>query len=367
MLESPQMYRAVLAESRKVPVVGTVVAVIRYVTLCVRSVVLLPLGVLQYRRTGRTPQSAHQAMIWLFCATGGRMNDAVSRLIARRRPKVPLPKPVGVLGDLSESRGRMVVEKIRADGYAVFASVLGRETCDRLLEFAMRTPAVVRPMDNEATPPAPQTARFNPDRPLAVRYDYNPSDLLKNADVQALLADPTILAVAQEYLDCEPSADVLSMWWHTNFQDRPDAGAAQFFHFDMDRMKWLKIFIYLTDVAPDNGPHVFVRGSHRTGAIPNRFLYRGYQRINDDEVAAAYPKDDLLEFSAPRGTIILEDTRGLHKGAHVRGAPRLILQLQFSNSLFGTNYPPARLTEVIAPSLKALMATAPSIYRQYAS
>jgi len=49
-------------------------------------------------------------------------------------------------------------------------------------------------------------------------------------------------------------------------------------------------------------------------------------------------KFNMIEFLAPRGTVIAEDTRGLHKGRHVEEGDRLMLQLQFSNVLFGCSY-----------------------------
>ena len=133
----------------------------------------------------------------------------------------------------------------------------------------------------------------------------------------------------------------------------------------MDRIKWLKIFIYLTDVGQENGPHSFVRGTHRTGAIPLDVLRRGYVRLSDEDVSALYSENDILSFTAPRGSIIVEDTRGFHKGVNVLGDSRLMLQLQFSNSLFGTNYPKAQITQVIEPRLKLMLESFPSIYRQY--
>jgi hypothetical protein len=256
------------------------------------------------------------------------------------------------------------LDKLRNDGYIVLERALPAETCDRLVRFARKTPSQTRLMDGQADFGRSEVL-FDPERPTAVRYDYPADVLLDNPDVQSLLADQSILALVQDYLGAPPVADVLNMWWHTNYSERPDAQAAQFFHFDMDRIKWLKVFIYLTDVGPDNGPHSFVRGSHRTGGIPWSLLQRGYKRLTDRDVERCYAKDACREFSAPRGSIIIEDTRGLHKGAHVRAGPRLILQLQFSNGLFGAIYPQARISRVRDPSLQKMLARAPAIYRQY--
>ncbi|MEI6399325.1 MAG: phytanoyl-CoA dioxygenase, partial [Pseudomonadota bacterium] len=123
----------------------------------------------------------------------------------------------------------------------------------------------------------------------------------------------------------------------------PDKTAAQYFHFDMDRIKWLKFFIYITDVGPDNGPHSFIAKSHRSGGIPGELLQGFYKRLTDEEVFTHYGPKSRIEFTGVKGTIIAEDTRGLHKGKHVQSGDRLVFQLQYSNSLFGGEYSPVKL------------------------
>ena len=53
------------------------------------------------------------------------------------------------------------------------------------------------------------------------------------------------------------------MWWSSksNFNDPK---SAQEFHFDLDSIKWLKFFIYLTDVEANTGPHIYVKGTHNS-------------------------------------------------------------------------------------------------------
>lgn len=198
-----------------------------------------------------------------------------------------------------------------------------------------------------------------------MRYEFQEQDLINDSVVQTLIADMSFIAVAQAYLRCQPIIDVISMWWHTAFLERPDKDAAQFWHFDMDRIKWLKFFIYLTDVGPENGPHSFVSGSHRRGAIPDDLLSKGYARLTDEEVKRAYPEDRIIEFCGPRGTVIVEDTRGLHKGKHVERGDRLVLQIQFSNSLFGASYRPARFVGVQDDKLNDLRARYRRVYENY--
>jgi hypothetical protein len=312
-----------------------------------------------------TPAFAYYGMVGLFCLTGGRSNDFMSRLIGRLRPNYRLADRKGILGDLSDSARRTsLLGALRERGYCVLPGLLPPEVCDRLLQFGLTTPAKTRIMDNGAQKPA-RVPRYERESPGAVRYDFEPGDLLANRDVQNLLADASLISLAQDYLGARPVMDVLSMWWHTGYADAPDSHAAQFFHFDMDRPKWLKCFFYLTDVTPESGPHVYVAGSQRTGGIPSSFLERGYVRLSDEEVLAHYGADDIIKFVAPRGTVIIEDTRGLHKGAHVRAGDRLMLQIQFSNSLFGGSYPSARFTDITDETLKTRIAQFPDIYSAY--
>ena len=329
------------------------------------SLVILPIGLIAYAITGKTTPRTYQAFVWMFCATGGRSNRWLARLAGWRRPAAAPQHVAGVLGELTPESTARIVSSLHREGRVVFERALPPEVCDRLHAFACSTPAKVRPMDGQAAPKAPRTASFDGHRPEAVRYDYDPAVLLDNADVQELIADPTLLQVAQGYLGSEPVADVLSMWWHTNAHDKPDAEAAQYYHFDLDRIAWLKVFVYLTDVGPDNGPHSFVLGSHQPGAIPWSLLRKGYARLEDGEVEAMYGRERCLEMSAPRGSIIIEDTRGLHKGNAVRGAPRLILQLQLSNSLFGGAYPPARIAIVRSSALRKALAERPAVFRAF--
>jgi hypothetical protein len=284
-------------------------------------------GLLVFRRTGRTPRLAQSGLVSLFCQTGGASNDFLHRRVAR--PPIPLVDARGVLGDMRGATLERVTRDLDERGFHVFERRLSDEQCDRLLRFALTEPAVVRN----------KRAVYDRTTPLGTRYEFDEPTLLRNETVQELMTDPSILAVAQGYLRCAPILDFVAMWWHTAYGGSPDPDAGQLFHFDMDRIKWLKFFIYVTDVGPENGPHTFVAGSHRTGGIPRSLLARGQTRIADEDVLRAYHPEDLVQFCAPRGTVIAEDTRGLHKGQHVESGDRLVFQLEMADSLFGVQYP----------------------------
>lgn len=329
----------------------------------IRSGILLAAGLIIYMFTGRTPFVAHQAMISMFCSTKGRSNDCLSWIISKfRRPYVFEKGSIGVAGAIGGDSMQYAVSKLRDQGYYVLKNKLPEDICDRLLEYATTHPCKARLMDGSTGTAAAIMTTYHRDAPQAVRYEFLQQDLLNNPDVQHLLADMSLAALAQDYLGARPVIDIVALWWHTGFSDKPDAEAAQYFHFDMDRPKWLKFFIYLTDVGPENGPHSFVAGSHRSGEISSDLLDKGYSRLTDEEVSMQFDKKNFIEFSAPRGTIIAEDTRGLHKGNHVQSGDRLVMQIEFSNCLFGAFYAKPHMRNDIAPQLKQRIQQYPDLY-----
>ena len=108
----------------------------------------------------------------------------------------------------------------------------------------------------------------------------------------------------------------------------------QLFHFDLERPKWLKSFIYLNDVDDNNGPHFFVPKSHKNLGIVKEIRSKGYSRIEDQIVEKYYP--EIKKITGKKGTLLIEDTRGLHKGSVVRKDFRCLALLQFNNSNFGS-------------------------------
>ena len=124
------------------------------------------------------------------------------------------------------------------------------------------------------------------------------------------------------------------MFWSTTYSKKPSKDAAQWFHFDLDRVSWLKVFIYLTDVGIENGPHCYIEGSHKVGSKPYELLKRGYVRISDKEISHFYGKSKIKLMTGKKGDIFIGNTKAWHKGTNLKQGNRLVLQLQYTNSFF---------------------------------
>jgi hypothetical protein len=290
-------------------------------------------GAQTYRRTGRCPDNSYQSLVALHCLSQGYSNDILARLIKTRYRPVTFPNADGVLGNLTPADLDRITNEVRQNGYYIFPHLLAPEVCQRLLDFAMST--ACKPVAEAGVQPATFYPR---ERPLAETYRFDEQSLLDNPDVQKLISDYSILALAQSYVGVPPILDLIVMWWSTAFAREASSEAAQLYHFDMDRIRWLKFFFYLTDVGPNNGPHCFVAKSHKRKGQPLHLLKRGYVRIPDEDIETYYPADDIKEITGPRGTMFVADTRAFHKGKPLQEGDRLILQFEFSNSLFGGGY-----------------------------
>jgi hypothetical protein len=151
---------------------------------------------------------------------------------------------------------------------------------------------------------------------------YRTEALLKSDKVMSIANDPHLLAVASRYLGCKPTISNMSIWW--SLPTDGSAQEAENYHRDVDDWKFVKFFLYLTDVDSESGPHRFIRKSHKSNLLTN------LKRLTNEEVAASFPAEDHLELTAPAGDAFMELTFGIHKGQPPISKRRLLLQVEYS-------------------------------------
>jgi len=143
--------------------------------------------------------------------------------------------------------------------------------------------------------------------------DFNPSTLTVymleySEHYRRVWLDENLLAVVSSYLGLVPH--LAEAYVRRNYPS-PFRTMNHYWHRDLNgRHYLLKIFVFLSDCTVENGPHEFIRGSHK------RFdLLNGKRYFTDQEVDAAYPPHgpDRDVGMVKAGTVIIEDTRGLHR------------------------------------------------------
>lgn len=108
-------------------------------------------------------------------------------------------------------------------------------------------------------------------------------------------------------------------------------GSGQGWHRDSPSFKQTKAILYLTDTGIENGPFQYIEGSHKPlSVLYSQFRYRlkfNESRFTDDEIDRII-KDkpsSLHTITGAAGTLIIADTRGIHRGAPIINGTRYAL------------------------------------------
>lgn len=101
-------------------------------------------------------------------------------------------------------------------------------------------------------------------------------------------------------------------------------------HIDDWKMRF-KSFLYLTDVGPENAPFTYFVGSHKDAPWRRTVEARYYRTgsnggyLNEHERTFVPQMYEERVFTAPAGTLILADLRGLHRGTPLASGKRITL------------------------------------------
>jgi hypothetical protein len=135
-----------------------------------------------------------------------------------------------------------------------------------------------------------------------------------------------LLDVANAYLRLWAKLSYVDLWYTAQQPATDERVASQNWHVDFDDKHLLKAFVYLSDVGPDHGPFEYVPGSQPGGRHDDvrPWVPMGYGRVEDADVARSVPAEEIATFSGPKGTLILCNTSGLHRGGFATAGPRVL-------------------------------------------
>ncbi|MDB5037623.1 MAG: hypothetical protein JWQ35_1151 [Bacteriovoracaceae bacterium] len=172
--------------------------------------------------------------------------------------------------------------------------------------------------------------------------NYPVETILASPHLMSIAADPEILSIVENYLGTVPTISVVATWW--SFAGKEAPKDAQLFHYDYDDYRFCKLFLYLTDVDMDSGPHCYVESTHTLEKIK-----QVREKCANESELAEFDKsymhslrktdaDILKYFGSPiyltgkAGSQFLVDTRGIHKGLLPTKNNRLLCQITYGVS-----------------------------------
>ncbi len=319
-------------------------------------------GMWRYWRFGEPAPRSNYVVQKLYAYTDGRSNDLLFRMLESKRKETKLTLGWDATSLVSEAgisdpSIEEVVRTLKEDGVVVLPPRLKKETVQDLYEMALSCrleTMTYAPLAADQAPGANQTIAIaekgtsqgiDLSQPRYSVYTVPRSLLVENQNVQSLLCDPYLLAVAARYLGVFPVVTKPEMWWDTEFL--PAGLRPRPFHVDSGCLRWLKVGINLTDTTLESPHFVYVKGSHKPNKTTRTLTRRLTSRMNlSDKEVMDVCADKVVRVTAPAGSITLTDTRGIHKGEVSTRGHRLILYFGLEGSAFNNIDLPVPLHKV---------------------
>lgn len=152
--------------------------------------------------------------------------------------------------------------------------------------------------------------------------------------IDRLARDATMVDIARRYLGAEPILWLTLLRWSfgdpieqrrvlSSRHSEPVQYDNAAFHYDTLDFKSLTVFIYLTDVGPESGPHVVIENTHKAKSF-NEICHI----ILSDTIAEKKFGNRIKMILGPRGTVFFEETSCFHKAARC-STKRLLLSIDY--------------------------------------
>jgi hypothetical protein len=140
---------------------------------------------------------------------------------------------------------------------------------------------------------------------------------------------PTLLNVVNSYFGMYSNLTACNVWHNLVTGAAPSQ--SQLWHRDPEDRHILKVFVYLCDVDEGAGPFTYAKGSHRRPweVAPHSRRDGETPRSEDSELARLIPRERWLTALGPKGTMILADTRGYHKGGWATQKERIVYTCEY--------------------------------------
>ncbi|PWY56595.1 hypothetical protein DGG96_05580 [Legionella qingyii] len=212
---------------------------------------------------------------------------------------------------------KALVGEIRENGYAVLDSFLPADICDRLITIFNSLESTAQIIDNDR-------------RIFSIQK--------MSADHRHLFSDSAFLKIIGEQYIKTPQLLTTTMAAKI-YSDAKAFGSGGGWHRD-SFLSQFKAICYLSDVSELNGPFEYITGSHK---LRNKILFELRSKTRKHANNPRYDQENIDEylqimdvspkvFLAPKGTVILCDTSGLHRGQPIIDGVRYAITNYYASS-----------------------------------
>lgn len=257
--------------------------------------------------------------------------EQVNRFLSFHKIGEPLPTDDTIERDC---------ETIKDQGYVALKDLLNEKQIDEIRSHFESLPTFNGHIMGSSDK-VPRSLKEARQYPFAV---YRREDVLSAPHLMRLANSPRILSLIKSYLGCVPTIYSINAFWSFSGSSEQVDDAAkytQYFHQDRDDFKFCTLFVFLTDVNMENGPHQYIRTSHRhddfikfireenpSTKIPIERLYTEFFK---DEVLEKFPvlNNMVDNITGKAGSGFIGDQVGLHRGLPPAKGERLLLWFRY--------------------------------------
>lgn len=171
----------------------------------------------------------------------------------------------------------------------------------------------------------------------AARLFLPTSYLTSNPYLWEFIQTSNLVSLAEQYASCPLYLVSVSSWFvvplkEQSFSDMEKyySSASQLYHYDMDWISSIKVFVYLSDVSQSHAPFEYVLRSHKPFTPQKTFNMRSWSLPPEHS-------KNLYRFVGKAGSCFMMDSSGIHRDSIASIFARHVLQLEFAPSLFGAS------------------------------
>jgi hypothetical protein len=199
---------------------------------------------------------------------------------------------------------------LKENGYCLIENLFSEEEIDQLMSLIKDQPGynyhiAANSYNREAKV-------FSDDLNWNV-MSYEPSVFLKSELLLQKITKPEVLSLIQSYLGCFPTIYSINCVWYKFTEEE---FKTQTTHRDFDDYKFVSLFVYLTDIDDNNGPHMYYPKTHN----------------GEDNT------EEPVIIKGKKGTTFLADVYGLHNGVPLKEGKRCLLWCRFGLMVSNVHY-----------------------------
>ena len=141
-----------------------------------------------------------------------------------------------------------------------------------------------------------------------------------------IVASDELLGIVNAYRDTKTRIFYVDNWFTPNYPAQEKRVASQRWHRDPEHEHVVKLFIYFSDVGDGAGPFEYVRSSATGGRYGDLWRHGTSDEWYppEAELETAVAPEDRLVMKGPKGTLVLCDTGGFHRGGFAKTNPRIL-------------------------------------------